>query len=374
MVVLVCDFGVWIYVVYCWFLKRKKSKICVDLLSKLNPMAKTSIWLFILFLMCENVFGIMLYDTISPPPYPSFIIGVDTSCVNDTCYFSADFPLNCNAQWYVDGVLQNSIVAEIEIIWESAGVYELKLVSDCNGVFNTLDSLDILVNALPEIPESISGETETCVFTSNMYSTAISEGEYCEWTIDGEIQSTTNNSIEIFWDLPGNHFMEVKAINQCGISEEQTLEVFAQTAPFVDLGNDTTIIQGEDLLLDAGNMGCNYLWSTGEITQTIVVSETGNYWVDVTNVCGTENDSIYVDVFTVTTESGFFSKPKIIRQDDFIVIEIENELIKGISIFNVEGKFVEEVENKNIIRLNRRGFFILQIQTDKRLIGLKLVN
>lgn len=357
---------------------RTKNKIFLNLLPEFYDMAKTLIWLLILFLMYQNAFGTTLTDTISPPPppppNPSFIIGPDTLCLNETCYYSADFPLNCNAQWYVDEVLQNSIIAEIEIIWETAGLHELKLIADCNGVFNTLDSLNILVNALPEIPESINGEAEICVFTNNIYSTSIGEGEYCEWTIDGEIQSTINNSIEIFWEFTGDHFIEVKAINECGISEGQTLDIFANAAPLVDLGNDTTIFQGEQLLLDARNPECNYLWSTGETTQTIIVNETGNYWVDVTNNCGTERDSIFVDVFTDITELVSYSKPKIKRQDDFIVVDIENESIKSISVFNLDGRLIEKEENQNKIRLNKRGLFIFQIQTDKRFVGVKLGN
>lgn len=43
----------------------------------------------------------------------------------------------------------------------------------------------------------------------------------------------------------------------------------------VELGNDTIIQPGATILLDAGNPGCSYLWSTGETTQTILVDSTG---------------------------------------------------------------------------------------------------
>ena len=67
---------------------------------------------------------------------------------------------------------------------------------------------------------------------------------------------------------------------------------FAQ--PIVDLGEDTIVC--ENLILDAGNPGAVYLWSTNEITQTILVNVSGVYWVDVTDATGTTRDSISITV------------------------------------------------------------------------------
>lgn len=67
----------------------------------------------------------------------------------------------------------------------------------------------------------------------------------------------------------------------------------------VDLGNDTTICVDEILELDAGP-GVEYIWNTGEVTQTIQVDTAGTYWVEVTGPGGcTSFDDIIV------TEYGF---------------------------------------------------------------------
>jgi hypothetical protein len=56
--------------------------------------------------------------------------------------------------------------------------------------------------------------------------------------------------------------------------------------PVVDLGAANQTNCGT-LTLDAGNTGATYLWSTGETTQTLVVStNTNNISVTVTNSCG----------------------------------------------------------------------------------------
>jgi len=60
----------------------------------------------------------------------------------------------------------------------------------------------------------------------------------------------------------------------CNIS---TVEIFYSTP--IDLGNDTTICQGNSVLLDAGSGQDSYLWSTGATTQTINVTQPGTYMV-----------------------------------------------------------------------------------------------
>ncbi|MEO0896454.1 MAG: T9SS type A sorting domain-containing protein [Bacteroidota bacterium] len=70
--------------------------------------------------------------------------------------------------------------------------------------------------------------------------------------------------------------------------------------PLVNLGNDTASC-GTPVLLDAGNAGSTFLWSTSETTQTISVTSSGIYWVDVTDMSGTTRDSIFVEIVSTPT-------------------------------------------------------------------------
>ncbi len=80
-------------------------------------------------------------------------------------------------------------------------------------------------------------------------------------------------------------------------ASSNTLSLTVYGYPEPDLGNDTTIAASESLVLDAGNGYLAYLWSTGETTQTISVSETGLYSVTVYNDGFCEGaDSIQVQV------------------------------------------------------------------------------
>jgi len=51
--------------------------------------------------------------------------------------------------------------------------------------------------------------------------------------------------------------------------------------PIVNLGNDTAICQIEMLVLDAGNPEASFTWSTGDIFQSCVITNTAQVWVRV---------------------------------------------------------------------------------------------
>ena len=63
--------------------------------------------------------------------------------------------------------------------------------------------------------------------------------------------------------------------------------------PVVNLGPDQFLCT-QSTILDAGNVGATYLWSTGAATQTISVSTSGTYWVEVMNGTCTGSDTVIV--------------------------------------------------------------------------------
>ncbi|WP_343748804.1 T9SS type A sorting domain-containing protein [Fluviicola sp.] len=66
----------------------------------------------------------------------------------------------------------------------------------------------------------------------------------------------------------------------------KTIEV-ENLNPLVLLGNDTTICEGQSLVLNAGNAGSTYVWSNSQVTtQTRTVTQAGAYVVYVTNASG----------------------------------------------------------------------------------------
>jgi len=193
---------------------------------------------------------------------------------------------------------------------------------DVNDGGNTITAQTaVVVNNLPETPAMPEGETSLCFGEyQSVYSTDGSGGSSSYlWTIEPESAGSIDGSgltATVTWDemFAGSVEISVAGINGCGegvISE--ILDVTMNELPTVDLGMDISICANETTLLDAGNPGAQYLWSTGETTQTIVVDTTGSglglaeFWVEVTNLAScssADTIGIYFDDCTGLMEIG----------------------------------------------------------------------
>jgi len=74
-----------------------------------------------------------------------------------------------------------------------------------------------------------------------------------------------------------------------------TIVVSVDSLPVVNLGADTTICAGDMVMLDAGNPGAAYSWSTGDNTQTVAANSAGTYSVMVTNGACMKADTVVIN-------------------------------------------------------------------------------
>jgi PKD repeat protein len=93
--------------------------------------------------------------------------------------------------------------------------------------------------------------------------------------------------------LAGNYSVIVNTVTGCTLND--TIVITNLPAPSVSIGPDFQLCPGSTSILDAGNAGNTFLWSTGATTQTVTISSAGTYYVTVTgaNGCST-NDTIVV--------------------------------------------------------------------------------
>ena len=176
-----------------------------------------------------------------------------------------------------------------------SGIYSVVL-TDINGCDGT-DSVQVSVNPLPVV--TINGITEFCEGGSTIL-TASQAVSYL-WST-GEI----TQSIEV--SLAGIYSVEVTDINGCNGSNQ--VEVIVYPSPMVTITGDTNFCEGESTILTA-SQAVSYLWSTGEITQSIEVSLAGIYSVEVTDINGcTGSNQVEVIVYpspmvTITGDTDF---------------------------------------------------------------------
>ncbi len=81
------------------------------------------------------------------------------------------------------------------------------------------------------------------------------------------------------------------------ITLQDQITITVVSLPQVNLGEDMSVCQGGEALLDAGSGFASYLWSNGQTGQSITVTEGGLYWVEVTNDFGcARRDSVTLTV------------------------------------------------------------------------------
>ncbi len=87
------------------------------------------------------------------------------------------------------------------------------------------------------------------------------------------------------------YMLTVTDANGCTVSGGFTVNIGGQIGS-INLGNDSTLCEGQSVTLDAGSAFTNYVWNTGAQTQSIIVNTSGTYWVHATDACGTVADTI----------------------------------------------------------------------------------
>ncbi len=105
--------------------------------------------------------------------------------------------------------------------------------------------------------------------------------------------STSDTTRQIVVDSAGDYRVRVER-GACTVSDTASIQY--QSPPSVDLGNDTTLCEGDQLLLD-GSVNAPqpaYKWYDGDTLSTDTISNAGQYWVDVHLVACSASDTIDV--------------------------------------------------------------------------------
>jgi hypothetical protein len=245
----------------------------------------------------------MAVSVFETPEQPQPILGEEYVCDYTFHTYSTFVDPWDSCEWTVNEVVQSGYGPSITYSFGGAGTYlfEVTAYNPC-GTSTEQTLLVTAQGSAPPAPSPIQGPGAGCVGETGIYTTTVGAGESCLWWINGVLQSSTTTSLAVNWSDWGDKLIEVRALSDCGTGNPATKYVTVMYHPQVFLGNDTTIMQGQTIVLDAGNTGSEYLWSTGETTQTIAVNSTGAYSVNVTNPCGSDADTIDVSVYVGLNE------------------------------------------------------------------------
>ena len=279
-------------------------------------------------------------NSINPAPGFSFI----NLCFGDSTQF------NINSTLLLDSVLwdfgdpgsgiNNTSGDTIPIhFFTGTGSYTVTLITySPSGSDTTVNQ--VTITPLPII--NLGNDTLICPGDLLILNATTPNANYL-WS-----DNSTNPTLNV--SIPGTYWVQV-SVNNC--SSTDTLIVIQDTLSNINLGNDMVLCEGETLLLNATTPNGNYLWQDNSTNSTLIVNSQGNYWVEVTNNCGTTSDTINILIDTCTTIPLVINivMPNVItpnndgENDLFIPIIMEGIQNADITIFNRWGLKLYESNN-----------------------------
>jgi gliding motility-associated-like protein len=213
----------------------------------------------------------------------TFILNVDNNSISRLCFAS------CNSASVSSSHLLNPPVFS----YNAPGKYNVSLVVN-EGMPSQSNTCKEIV-AISATKPLITGDTALCTGEALSLGSVADSGSIYIWAGPNGYSSTDDKIYIQDADTSySGWYSLITSLYGCE-SEVSGKNVIVIQKPLIYLGNDTTICQGQSLLLDAGNSGSIYSWNTGANTQTIQVSYPGDYSVSASNGFCTVTDTIKIN-------------------------------------------------------------------------------
>ncbi len=213
------------------------------------------------------------------PAIPDFDLGPDT--------------LLCPGE----SVVLSILTPDVDILWQDGssgpmmttsdeGFYFASITNTCGVSYDTME-----VTFLPDIPTlNLGPDQSLCPGETVTIDPGISDVAYL-WH-DGSTLATYSTTQE--------ETIILTITNACGTISD-TLEVVENNeGPMVNLGPDILACEGDVITIPAGISGVNYLWQDGSTASSFSTSVSGGFILQVSNACGTDADTILVDIHGTT--------------------------------------------------------------------------
>lgn len=203
-------------------------------------------------------------------PLPEISLGTDTLfCEGETIQIT---PTGI----FDDFVWQNGLINESLIITET-GTYIAYANAVCGTTYDTV------------IATKISTPVEINFADSLSFCQGISlELDLTQANVEYLWQDGSENPIYSITQAGAYH---VTLSNSCGTVSDTTL-VSENPLPSVSLGPDVSSCSGQPIILSATGTADNYLWQDGSTNSQFTITQSGEYYVSVSNVCGTISDTV----------------------------------------------------------------------------------
>lgn len=164
--------------------------------------------------------------------------------------------------------LWNTASVNDSILINNQGLYWIEMIDSNNCI--SRDSIQITYNPNPVLNLGLDAN-----YCDSVYFDISQSNTSYLWDNGSTIAERKVFSNGVYW-------AEVTDITT-GCNSLDTINLSVSASPIVNLGNDTILCSGEMLSIDAGYSSFSKLWNTGDTSQYILASSTGEYVVNVTS-------------------------------------------------------------------------------------------
>ena len=216
-------------------------------------------------------------------PLPIANTGNDTAlCLPDTLQIGDISVAYFSYLWIPGSGLSDSTLSDPIAVIDSAITYYLRVEDEVMGCVS-YDS--IRIDSLPTPGVDLGPDWVICP-GNNVILTPTTANDTSRVWQDG------SSGLTFTANAPGTYWVTVFGL--CG-SATDTIEIISESFPTVGLPNDTLLCAGDDVLLNPIQTFVNgYLWQDNSTDSTFLATGPGIYWVEVSNLCGTDRDSITI--------------------------------------------------------------------------------
>ncbi|MEZ5069681.1 MAG: gliding motility-associated C-terminal domain-containing protein [Bacteroidales bacterium] len=213
------------------------------------------------------------------PTASEILGGSDLICTGDTgVVFHVDGFMGSSYDWYVqDALVTRDAGDSIYVNWEvGPGLYEIRSVE--TSVFGCVGRE--LTRTIEIVGPDLDLGDDTYICEDDQYAIDLSGLFQTYLWMDGSTGPVFQTNQE------GMISVTVGDSHGCYASDSLYLQV--QLLPEVELGQDTSLCGEAGVVLDAGEDGVLFEWSTGDVTQTITMfqGERQEIWVEVEDEFG----------------------------------------------------------------------------------------